>query len=309
VRKVFVAEQWKSDPVTKDLLTKTYRPDLQGVLKGVWDRFAVLDDWNFQSPDQTKFHLEFHGTQADKVLGEISKKMRDNLFDPMVFRDRVKEAATNHLSLFDFLHHIKNGTPPGRPCVPWLGETELKEKVQQLCAKGLIALNVRNQDLLQAIPGESDTDGWNRIKGKAIGTGTGLKDVEMLLPVAVPAAAGGGTPSSTPPIPGVLVPPGVPGPTAVPLPIPAPAPGAGSTPIVFPNPFASGSTTTHTVSSPKNSALNHMARLFDSGQVAPVTLVKSVRMSFDGLTGAQVRVLLTKLSDAPAFDLEVDKEC
>lgn len=312
VRKVFVAEQWKADPSYKDLLKKTYRPELELALKGVWDRYAVLDTWNFQSPEQTKFHLEFHGTQADRVIVEIAKRIKDNLFDPMVFRERVKEAAANHVTLFDFLMYIKNAVPPGKPCIPWLGEAELKEKVQRLCAKGLIALNVRNSDLLQANPGESEEDAWNRLKSKAIGTGTGLKDVEMLLPVAVPATAGGiGTPTPPPATP--IGPVGLPFPgtegfivTPTPTPVPPLTPSQDTTPV--PNPFGGGIPATQTVSSPRNSALNHMSRLFDGGQVANSTPVKTLRISFENLSGSQVRALLTKLSDAPSFDLDLDKE-
>jgi hypothetical protein len=314
VRKVFVAEQWKAEQTYKDLLTKTYRPELTAALKVVWDRFAVLDTWNYQAPEQTKFHLEFHGTQADKILGEITKKIKDNLFDLMVFRDRVTDAAAVHTTVFDFLNHIKNATPPGKPCIPWLGETELKERVQRLCAKGLIALNVRNSDLLQAAPGESEDDAWQRLKNKAIGTGTGLKDVEMRPPVAGPTAGGSGiapsTPTSVTPVPGGLPFPPVGGGPITPAPVtptpPAPEPTGDPAPI--PNPFTGASPTVQTVSSPKNSALNHMAQLFDSGKVANATPVKTLRLSFENLSGTEVRALLTKLSGVPSFDLELDKE-
>ena len=171
-------------------------------------------------------------------------------------------------------------------------------------------MNVRNLDLLQAAPGEIEEDAWNRIK--VIGTGTGLKDVEMLPPVAVPAAGWPGiipnpTPPGTPmpgglPFPPLAGVPGVPTPPPVGMPIPAGAPA----PIA--NPFAGGLPQVHTVASPKNSALNHMAHLFDHGQVGSATPVKTLRISFENLSGSDVRSLLTKLSGVPSFDLELDKE-
>ena len=50
--------------------------------------------------------------------------------------------------------------------IPWIGETLIKERVERLCARGVIAIDLRGSQYLHAESGESEESTWRRIKGK-----------------------------------------------------------------------------------------------------------------------------------------------
>src|SRR5690606_23018952 len=118
----------------------------------------------------------------------------------------------------------------GQDCIPWLGETVMKERLLRLCARGKIAINLRGLENLQAHPGEAEDAAWQRMRPKLSLTGRHLDDVFLMLPSAVPVTGG-----SAPPVPqpGLVYPDG--------NPVPAPgisesAMGGSATPVPVPMP-------------------------------------------------------------------------
>ena len=103
--------------------------------------------------------------------------------------------AESSESVGKLLKDLREPRPGGNPCIPWLGEVEVKERVIQMCAAGQIAIDVRGLELLQARPGETYDDAWHRMKGK-LGTGKHLDETILYTPDAV-VASGGKTPQVT----------------------------------------------------------------------------------------------------------------
>ena len=73
-----------------------------------------------------------------------------------------------------------------------------------MCAAGQLAIDVRGLELLQARPGETFDDAWNRMKGR-LGTGKHLDETKLYTPDAV-VASGGRTPVSTQNLTGTTTP-------------------------------------------------------------------------------------------------------
>src|SRR5690606_33130078 len=61
----------------------------------------------------------------------------------------------------------------------------VKEKIERLCAKGKVAIDLRGSQYLQAQQGEDENTAWSRVRGK-LGTGKHLEETKLLLPQAVP---------------------------------------------------------------------------------------------------------------------------
>ncbi len=103
---------------------------------------------------------------GDKIPDEIDKTIREEILIPEDFEDYVLLLAESNESVGKLLKDLREPRPGGKTCIPWLGETDVKEKLLRICAHGDIAINVRGTDHLQAKPGEDAESAWNRMKGK-----------------------------------------------------------------------------------------------------------------------------------------------
>ena len=190
-RCVYLAEQWKVQNPEYARLQGKYQKELRDILKARFDRFAIIANWNFQEPANCRFHVESHKAEGTKIPDAVDKHVIENLFIPEDFRELILAAAPNNESVGKLLRELKEPRPGGKDCIPWLGETLIKERIIRLCAKGLIAINVRGMEYLQAKDGEAEDAAWKRMRGK-LGTGKHLDETHVLLPQNVPAAAGAG---------------------------------------------------------------------------------------------------------------------
>jgi hypothetical protein len=226
---------------------------------------------------------------------------------PEDFEELVLEYASNNESVGKLLRELQEPRPAGQDCIPWLGETAMKERLLRLCAKGKVAINVRGMEYLQTNPGEDENTAWRRLRPKLSLTGRHLDDVFVMLPSAVPATGGSTPPApagggglyggggAMPPAPGVAEP--VPGSS----PVPASTPGGI---------FGGDGTTTKPrtpLSNPATSPLNLIGKI-ESWGIGPATKVAEVSIKVSAATGAQLKDLLKKLPESMAFELNLEKE-
>jgi hypothetical protein len=208
---------------------------------------------------------------------------------------------------------LKEPRPGGKECIPWLGETLVKERIIRLCAKGLIAINLRGMEYLQRNDDESEETAWKRMRGK-LGTGKHLDETHVLLPQNVPAT-GGVTVTSIGGAGGLFPVPG--GTTGGPLVGPCTLPGATGVVADLPTGTGNGSAPPISifgggsgfvpVAIPATSALNLLGRIESQG-IKPGTQIKSLSVKVDKLTGAQLQELLKKLPDGLTYQLDLHKE-
>jgi hypothetical protein len=300
-----MAQEWSSQsPEYRKLQTK-YQSELRDILKKRYDRFAVLHQWNYSDTTQCLFQIEKLKEQGSKIPDAIENAMASDLFVPEDFLALVLEAANNNNSVGKLLKELQEPRPFEKDCIPWLGETVMKERIIKLCASGKIAINVRGTEHLQAQAGEDEDAAWIRLRPKLGITGRMLDEVFLQPPSAVPST--GGSAPATPPAgdPGGLFggppaggEPPVGGPTrtepAGPGGAPAPSPGGifgGRTPL----------------SSPPTSPLNLIGKVEGWG-IGPATPVKEVTLKVSAATGAQLKELLKKLPDGMKFEISLDKE-
>jgi hypothetical protein len=193
------AQEWSGqNPEYKKLHTE-YQGALRDILKKRFDRFAVLHRWNFADPNQCVFSVESLKKQGAQIPEGIEEALINDLFVPEDFEDLVLEAAADNSAVGKLLRELQEPRPAGQDCIPWLGETAMKERILRLCARGKIAINLRGLEYLQTQPGEDEDSAWKRLRPKLSYTGRQLDEVFLMEPSAVPTTGGTTPPAPQPP--------------------------------------------------------------------------------------------------------------
>jgi len=310
-RAVLLADKWKAQNPEFKKLHQKYERELRDILKRRFDRFAILATWNFQNPSQCTFHIESHKEESSKIPERVDELVAKNLFVSEDFDAFVLAAAQQNESVGKLLRELQEPRPGGEDCIPWLGETLMKEKIVRICARGEVAINLRGMEYLQVRAGENEETAWRRMRGK-LGTGKHLDETYVLLPQAVPHAEG-----VVPPQPPVLPP--INGGTGQ-LPLnPQPpitggeAGGDSAQPLISTPPggtiFGNGPTPAlkQLSTAGATSALNLLGKV-ESWGITTGTQVQDVQLKVANLTGAQLNDLLKKLPDGITYELTLNKE-
>lgn len=306
------AQEWGGQNPEYRKLHKDFESTLRDNLKKRFDRFAVLSRWNFADPAQCKFSVERLDKQGSQIPEAIEEALSSDLFVPEDFEELVIEFANNNEAVGKLLRELQEPRPAGQDCIPWLGETAMKERLLRLCARGKVALNLRGMEYLQTHPGEDEDAAWRRLRPKLSLTGRHLDDVFVMLPSAV-SVTGGVTQSSPPTTAGNWLFGG--DGTAVPTPPTPPIPGRDGTTIPPLNPptddiFGGSSPTVPSripLANPATSPLNLIGKI-ESWGIGPATRVADVSIKVSAATGAQLKELLRKLPDGMTFELNLEKE-
>ena len=90
------AQEWSSQgPEYKKLHTE-YQGALRDILKKRFDRFAVVQRWNFADPAQCRFSVESLKKQGAQIPEGIEEALTNDLFVPEDFEELVLEAASEN---------------------------------------------------------------------------------------------------------------------------------------------------------------------------------------------------------------------
>ncbi|KXL51448.1 MAG: hypothetical protein FE78DRAFT_26489 [Acidomyces sp. 'richmondensis'] len=300
------SQEWSEQNSEYKKLHIKYQGDLRDVLKKRFDRFAVLHQWNFVDPSQCKFHVESLRVQGDRIPEAIEGALANDLFIPEDFEGLVLEAANNNASIGKLLRELQEPRPVGKDCIPWLGETSMKERVLKLCAQGKLAINLRGTEYLQALPGEDENTAWIRLRSKLSYTGRQLEEIFLAQPSAMPTTGGATQIAPTHPSPyvgGSFV---GGSPSLVPLPDNGPIGVSESTGSGI---FETGGMLKHSVSmsTPATSPINLIGKM-ESWGINPATPVAQITIKIPSANGAQLKELLKKLPDGMIFELSLEKE-
>lgn len=294
-RAVLKAKEWANQNRDYEKLRSKFQGELQAILKEAFNRFLIIEKWNFSNPAQCEFHSEVLKEKGGRIIEEIEKRIHDDLFIPEVFEELVFQNASESNSIGKLLRELKEPRPNGESCIPWVGDIAIKEKLVRLVAQGKIAINVRGMDMLQLNSGETEDEAWKRMRGK-IPTGTHLDETQLVLPQAVTGS------QSQPEDPTTPAPTIVGSPTS---PLPNPSVVATPTTSIF---GGGGSQPNYNhISIPATSALNLIGKIESQG-INAGTPIRGLEIKVDSLSGAQLQKLLRTLPDGLTFELSLKKE-
>lgn len=307
-RAVLKAQEWSGQSPEYRQLHRRYQTELRDIIKRRFDRFTILRKWNFADTTQSVFCVERLQAQGSQIPDAVESTVRDSLFIPEDFIDLVLQAAGENKSVGALLKELQEPRPAGQDCIPWLGETLMKERLIRIATKGKIAINLRGMEYLQTLPGEDEESAWRRMRGR-LGTGRHLEETFIMLPSAAPSSSGAATP--VPPAGGLLGDPfPAPHPTAG-EPPQTPYGGTSTDPGATTSPgslFGGGGSKPRTAyANPATSSLNLIGRLETWG-IGPATNVHQVMIRVDAATGAQLRGMLRNLPEGMTYELALEKE-
>lgn len=306
------AQEWSGQNPEYKKLHKEFEGTLRDNLKKRFDRFAVLHRYDHQIPHQSRFIIESLKTQGAQIPEGIEESLINDLFVPEDFESLVLEAAADNAAVGKLLRELQEPRPAGQDCIPWLGETAMKERILRLCARGKIAINLRGLEYLQTNAGEDEETAWKRLRPKLFYTGRQLDEVFLMVPSAVPTTGG-----AFPPAPsqdggegsGLFGGSATPAPASPSSGDPAAGTGAPSAGggIFSGRSTGAGSKPRIPLSNPPTSPLNLIGKLEGWG-IGPATKVAEVSIKVSAANGAQLKELLKKLPDGMTFELSLEKE-
>jgi hypothetical protein len=311
-RAALLAKEWQAEGGDYRQLKAKYDRLLTEALKDRFDRFAVLDRWNFAEPAKCRFHIVGHSKQGKAIPAAIQEVIRSTLFIPEDFEKFVVDFADSGDSVRKLLDELAEPRAGGAECIIWLGEVDIIERIEALAAQGSVSINLRGTQLLQRQAGETESAALHRIRGK-IGTGSHLNQTTIHKPQAA-GAAGGGIAGGTP-VPGPTgssmgsegtgALPGISGAGTSPSPV---GPAGGQPPVNPPpaNPFGAEQIQTIRKTSPRTSALNLTGEL-ERWAVTGNVQVRNVTLSIGDITGDKLAALLRRLPDG-TYAVELDKD-
>lgn len=291
-RAVHLAGQWKRADSAYSALHVKYQTMLRDQLRSHFDRFAILEIWNFGDPDKCTFLTGSHGAEGGKILGAIQDHVRRELFIPEEANDLIIEASKATQSVADVLGQLKEPTSGGEPSIPWIGETEIKEHITLVCAQGKITINILGREMLERRAGETEDNAWQRMKGR-LGNGRQLEETTIHEPGAS-ISSGGSIPESRPP--------------RDPLDTETPPEDGGPTSPTSGGLFGGGSSgPRESLYSDATSSLSLLGKL-ESWNITAGTQVHEVKININQLTGAQLEKLIKGLPDGIIYGLTLEKE-
>lgn len=296
-RAVYLADQWKKTDGSYSGLHLKYQKELRDQLKSRFDRFAILDTWHFTQPDKCAFQTTGHNSNGQNILPTIQDMIRRELFIPEELEEVIKAAAENTSSIADVLEQLKEPMGGGHPCIPWLGDTDIKESITRICAQGKVAINLLGREMLERRAGELEDDAWHRMKGR-LGTGRQLSETTLHEPGSM-VSSGGSAPTPKPDVdsPSTV---GHGSPSGIP-----PSSYTGGTPG---NLFGGGTATQREhLQAPATSALSLLGKMETWG-INTGTGLHNLNLSINSLTGAQLEKLLKALPDGLTYAMSMEKD-
>ena len=213
-RCALLAKEWMQSDSQYEKLHRKYEVALKTELKNRFDRYALLETWDFQTPKNCTFHEETHGGTGADIPATVEKHVVKNYFAPEDFEPFVVQAAARNDTMRQVLALLREPPLPGHIAIPYVGDLNTYEQVLRLVANDKIALNIGGR-WFHKEPGESAEDAERRIRQRAWCSGKEMLAVQLVETSQV----GGGGVSVTPPNP------------TPPAPQPAPTPPGGSAPI------------------------------------------------------------------------------
>ncbi|MBF0469703.1 MAG: hypothetical protein HQK61_12595, partial [Desulfamplus sp.] len=182
-------EGWGVDPIYRGLHQDFDRP-LRQILKSRFNRFAILRQWDFQSPQKCSFDIEKITEQGANIPGAVEKKILSDLFDQTDFKTFILKRAKDSDFVGSVMEDLMEPPPPNAgDALPFLGETKTFEFIIDTAAEGEIVLNVGGNWIGRRAEDNTDEDAKRYIRSRAFRTGQEMRQIQLGLPGSVGGGA------------------------------------------------------------------------------------------------------------------------
>jgi hypothetical protein len=274
-----------------DRFTKLLKKD---GLSDRFDRYALLDVWNYQDPKACAFHVEAHEATGANIPSAIEKQVRANVFAPEDFAPFIVEAAKRSDTMSQVLALMRDPST-GVKLIPYLGDAETYEQVLRVAAKGLVAIN-REGKWHKREAGQSFEEALQTLKQRAVPTGWEWNGISLGLPGEV---GGGGVAVPVTPVTAVTT---TTTPTTTVYPPVPPTPP--TTPVVPPGETPQPQAPVIRKSLGAKTGINLLGDL-EKWALPDGQRITQTTLTFAGLSVKELRDLCTKLPTRLAAELQV----
>ena len=288
-------EAWGRDYVYQSLFREFTDP-LEKAIKERFTHFAVLQKWDFGSPDKCEFAREPLTKRGIDVPPEVEQAIEERFFEQDEFEERLVDAAKDGKLVSEFIDELKEPTP-GDTAV-YLGEQRTLSHIQQVAAQGKIAINVDGTWYAKSA-GQSADEALVFIRQKTSRAGNELKKMQL-----GPATnAGGGV---TPPTPQVAPMPVTPVTPENPSgPVVSPTVSPGDSPVVAP-PVAQQPAAPKRHSAAPANASTLQGKFEEWGLIGKK--LKSTQLTVEGISVEDLKKWLLRLPSKYKAAMEVEEE-
>ena len=284
---------WGQDRTYASLANEFDR-QLRDSLRGRFNRFALLHQWDYQEAGNCLFDLEKLTVQGGDIPGKVEERIRVDLFDPMKFRDLALTYAKNNRLFGELLDELAEAPPLGTgEAIPFVGESHFFELTAELAAKGVLALNADGAWLVRRPEDASDEDACRRIS-RSFRSQSENRRIRLGLPEA---AGGGALPAEPASSPSGVTP--LPPRTAC-----GGYPDAGPAPAPAPISFPPIKETQVKKTAAAASGLN-LSGCFETWGLGQQQRIEQARLEFAGLSVYEIRRILQSLPPACKANLEI----
>src|SRR5205085_1023435 len=121
---------------------------------------------DFADPSGTVFDTTALKIDQQGALAAVDDAVRTKLFDGEAFRAKVVEAAEGRMTVLALFQDLME--PPPRPdedAIPYLGDTEMFERLLQIVAQGAAALERGGRWFRREATDIDPTSTYTRIRG------------------------------------------------------------------------------------------------------------------------------------------------
>ncbi|MGB8216259.1 MAG: DUF499 domain-containing protein [Candidatus Methanoperedens sp.] len=178
-------EAWGKDK-TYSSLHQEFDGPLRVSMKKRFNRFAILQKWDFKNPENCVFHIEKISEQGEEILSAVDSTICSDLFDQDYFKTFVLQRAKDSNFVGELMDDLTNPPPPNTSeAIPFIGETKTYEYILDIVAQGDIVLNVNGTWIGRRPEDQSDEAARIYIRQKAFRTGPEMRKVQLGLPGVV----------------------------------------------------------------------------------------------------------------------------
>lgn len=177
-RCALLASEWKESDTHYAELHRRYETELKKELGERFDRYALLDRWDFQQPANCTFHEEKHRATGGKIPKTVEEHVRVNYFAPEDFEAFAVAVAGRNETMRQLLALLRSEPLPGKTAIPYLGEAAVYEQVLRVAARGKIIVSVGNKWLSRGA-NESEDEAFCQLKQRGFRTGREMYEVQL----------------------------------------------------------------------------------------------------------------------------------
>lgn len=179
-------EWWLQGDSSCEILFRLYERTLHDKLRLYLNQFLVINSYDQVAPMRCTFNVRHIEEGYDRSLGiahEIERLIAKEVFSTASFEEFILESAAKYSSLGDILRDLQDFHYVGRPCIPWLGRSAVKEQLFRLCMEGKVIIDSHGTQFVSSHLGE-DVDVTRRRLYHELGDADGNRfSAALLLPI------------------------------------------------------------------------------------------------------------------------------